>query len=139
MKIGELAARAGVSPRAVRYYEQEGLVGAARASNGYRTYGDDDVELVRRVAGLVQAGLPTRLVRVLLDMEEAAERDEPSCPRTVAEMLASELVGIEARLACLHRSRDTIRDFLVRTEHAALLAEAAHAADGGQAADHSSV
>jgi DNA-binding transcriptional MerR regulator len=140
MKIGELAARAGVSPRVVRYYEQEGLVGAERTSNGYRSYGDADVELVRRVASLVQAGLPTRIVRVLLDMEAAAARDEPHCPREVAELLASELVGIEERLACLTRSRDTIRDFLSRTQHAALLAEATRSASrAAQAFDHSSV
>ncbi len=123
MKIGDVAARAGVSPRAVRYYEQEGLVGAARAANGYRTYTESDVELVQRIAAMVQAGLPTRLVRVLLDMERAAANQEPTCPREVAELLASELAGIEARLACLTRSRDAVRDFLHRTEHSALLAE----------------
>lgn len=132
MRIGDVAARAGVSTRAVRYYEQEGLIGAARASNGYRTYSESDVELVQRIAGLVQAGLPTRLVRVLLDMETAAASQEPTCTREVAEMLATELSGIEARLACLTRSRDTVRDFLHRTQHTALLAAAS-----GQGAVHS--
>ncbi|WP_395245450.1 MerR family transcriptional regulator [Agromyces sp. MMS24-K17] len=124
MRIGELAERAGVSTRLVRYYEQQDLFTAARQSNGYREYDEADVDLVRRIAGLVQAGLPTRLVKAVLDLEEAVADDQPSCPRAVAEMLADELVGIEERLACLTRSRDTIRDFLQRTEHAALIAEA---------------
>lgn len=135
MRIGDVAARAGVSTRAVRYYEGEGLISSTRADNGYRTYGESDVERVQRIAGLVQAGLPTRLVRALLDMEATAARQEPTCTREVAEMLATELAGIEARLACLTRSRDTVRDFLHRTQHAALLADD----PSGQGAVHSSV
>ncbi|MFE5308932.1 MerR family transcriptional regulator [Isoptericola sp. NPDC056578] len=125
MKIGELARRAGVAPRLVRYYEQQGLLVADRAANGYRTYSEDDVERVSRVAGMVRAGIPTRLIKVLLDMETTSRSEAPTCPRTVAEMLATELVGIEDKIACLTRSRDTIRDVLTRTEQAALLSEAA--------------
>lgn len=124
MKIGEVARRAGVSPRLVRYYEQQGLLRADRAANGYRTYSDEDVERLSQVAGMVRAGIPTRLVKALLDLEDANAQDRPTCPRDVAELLASELGGIEERLACLSRSRDTIREFLARTEHAALLSEA---------------
>jgi hypothetical protein len=60
----------------------------------------------------------------------------------VAELFAAELHDLEARIACLTRSRDTIRDFLALTEHAALVHEGgagagaaaragAGAADGG--------
>jgi DNA-binding transcriptional MerR regulator len=128
MRIGEVAGRTGVAPRLVRYYEQQGLLTARRAANGYRTYTEDDVERVSRVAGMVRAGIPTRLIKVLLDMEDAAAQEHPTCPRTVAELLAAELGGIEDRIACLTRSRDTIREFLARTEHAALVSEAALAA-----------
>ncbi|GEA86479.1 MerR family transcriptional regulator [Cellulomonas cellasea] len=123
MKIGELAARAGVSPRLVRYYEQQELLAPARSANGYRSYTEEHVERVERIAGLVQSGLPTRLVKVLLDMEDAAAAEHPTCPRTVAELLAHELSGLEDRIRCLTRSRDTIREFLVRTEHQAVLSE----------------
>jgi DNA-binding transcriptional MerR regulator len=124
VKIGELAERTGVAPRLVRYYEQQGLLTAPRSANGYRDYGEEHVERVRRVAGLVQSGLPTRLVKVLLDMEDARAQAHPTCPRQVAELLANELGGIEDRITCLTRSRDTIREVLARTEHAALLSEA---------------
>lgn len=122
MKIGELAERTEVAPRLIRYYEQQGLLSAERAANGYRTYTEEHVDRVTRVAGLIRAGLPTRLVKVLIEAEEAAARNEPTCPRAVAEQLAAELDGIEERIACLTRSRDTVRDYLVRTEHDALLA-----------------
>jgi DNA-binding transcriptional MerR regulator len=125
MKIGELARRAGVSPRLVRYYEQQELLSPDREANGYRSYGEEHVERVIRIAGLVQSGLPTRLVKELLDLDDARAEQRPSCPRTVADMLATELDAIEHRIACLSRSRDTIRDYLSRTEHAALLSERA--------------
>ena len=124
MRIGELAERAGVSTRLVRYYEQQGLLSPTRQANGYRSYGEEHVDRVARIAGLVQSGLPTRLVKELLGLEDAAAEQRPSCPRTVADMLAHELVGIEERIGCLTRSRDTIRDYLARTEHAAVLSEA---------------
>jgi DNA-binding transcriptional MerR regulator len=121
MKIGEVAERTQVAPRLIRYYEQQGLLDADRAHNGYRTYGDAHVERVKRIAGLVQAGIPTRLVKVLLDAEDAAARDEPTCPAEVAEQLAAELGPLESRIACLTRSRDTIRSYLERTRHQVLL------------------
>lgn len=123
MKVGEVAERAGVSPRLVRYYEAQGLVTPTRQANGYRRYDDSHVERVRRIAGLVQAGLATRLIKELFELESAVAEQRPSCPRIVADMLAAELTGIEDRISCLTRSRDTIRDFLSRTEHAALISE----------------
>lgn len=124
-KIGDVAARAGVATRLVRYYEQQGLVDVRRSGNGYRQYTDADVARVARIAGLVQAGLPTRLVKVLLDAEDAATRNEATCPREVAEQLAAELAGLEARIECLARSRDTIRSYLDRA--CAEIAGPAHA------------
>ena len=87
MKIGELATRAGVSPRLVRYYEQQELLSPSRQPNGYRAYDEEHVARVARIAGLVQSGLPTRLVKEVLELEDAAADERPSCPRTVADML----------------------------------------------------
>ncbi len=46
MRIGELAAKAGVSVRALRYYEEQGLLAATRTSSGQRTYPDTAVDRV---------------------------------------------------------------------------------------------
>lgn len=124
MRIGELARRTGVPPRLLRYYEEQGLLAPAREANTYRSYGEDDVAQVERVAGLVRAGVPTRLAKLLLDLEDApAQEVPPSCPRTVADELLAQLDDLDARIACLSRSRRTLHDYLVRTEHAALLLE----------------
>ena len=53
LRIGEVAARVGVTPRTIRYYEELGLLGAsaAREKGGHRFYSEADVarltELVR--------------------------------------------------------------------------------------------
>lgn len=115
MKIGEVARRTGVATRLIRYYEAQGLLSADRESNGYRTYAVEHVERVARIAGLVQAGIPTRLVRVLLETQDACTRQEPTCSDEVAELLARELTALEQRIDCLTASRDTVRTFLERT------------------------
>jgi len=56
MQIGELAERAGVSTRALRYYEQQGLIAARRTANGYRDYDESNVRLVEEIRTLLAAG-----------------------------------------------------------------------------------
>lgn len=128
MKIGELARRTGVAPRLLRYYEQQGLIEAGRSDNGYRSYSEDDVARVERVALLVRSGMPTRLVRAVLDLEGVrAPELAAACSRGVAEQLAAELRELDARIACLARSRETIRGFLATTEHRGVLEDHADA------------
>ena len=49
MYIGELARRAGCSPKAVRLYESRGLLGAVARAGSYRIYGEQDLVLVQRI------------------------------------------------------------------------------------------
>ncbi|HJB11153.1 MAG TPA: MerR family transcriptional regulator [Candidatus Brachybacterium merdavium] len=122
MRIGELSRRTGVTPRLLRYYEQQDLIAPQRSGNGYRTYTEEDVARVEQVAQMVRSGLPTRLVRAILDLEgvDSAEL-AATCSRSVALQLASALEEIEGRISCLTRSRDSIDDFLRRTERGGLV------------------
>lgn len=111
MRIGDLAARTGVAPRMIRYYEQQGLLESERRANGYRDYPEGAVARVSEIRGLVSAGMPTRMVSYLLRAS-----DDPAiaaaCTREFAESLREELAQVEQRLACLSRSRDTLRKVL---------------------------
>lgn len=66
MRIGEVAAAAGVSPRALRYYEEQGLLTSIRSSSGQRHYGDGAVDRVRWIQALYAAGLNSRAITGLL-------------------------------------------------------------------------
>lgn len=57
MKVGELAAASGLSVRAMRYYDQTGLLRPSRRSaGGHRLYDDADVRRLYRVCLLRRAG-----------------------------------------------------------------------------------
>ena len=66
MRIGELAARAGVSVRSLRYYEEQGLLESERTTGGHREYRESDVTRVRFMQMLYAAGMPSRRIIELL-------------------------------------------------------------------------
>jgi arsenate reductase len=58
VNVSELAARAGIAPSAVRWYEAAGVLPrAARRPNGYRDYDDDDLTRLRLVLALRRLGV----------------------------------------------------------------------------------
>ena len=66
MRIGELAERTGVPTRLLRYYEEQGLLSPSRTPNGYRTYDEGLAGRVTQIRGLLDAGVPTRIIREIL-------------------------------------------------------------------------
>jgi len=71
LTIGEVAARCGVAPSALRFYEAEGLIASQRTSGNQRRY---DRSMIRRVA-LIQAG---RAAGITLDEIRTALDTLPS-------------------------------------------------------------
>lgn len=84
MRIGELAERTGVSTRSLRYYEKHGLLHARRASNGYRTYTEDDVRLVSEIRALLQIGFTLEETRPFVDCLRRGHSTGGSCAESVA-------------------------------------------------------
>ena len=66
MRIGELAHKSGVSTRALRYYEEQGLLESDRTFSGQRVYPDSAVDRVLLIQQLYTAGLSSRLIKPLL-------------------------------------------------------------------------
>ncbi|MGH3545067.1 MAG: MerR family transcriptional regulator [Mycobacteriales bacterium] len=66
MKIGELARRTGVSVRALRYYEEKGVLRPQRTPSGYRIFADTDVRTVAHIQTLLNAGLGMDLIAEIL-------------------------------------------------------------------------
>ncbi|MEV7396564.1 MerR family DNA-binding transcriptional regulator [Aeromicrobium sp. NPDC092404] len=86
MRIGEVARQAGVTIKAVRYYESLGLVTAQRLGNGYRDYDERAVRLVREVHALGALGIQADRTRPLPRLPRLGQRGGrrlPCVPRDV--------------------------------------------------------
>ncbi|KOT65426.1 MerR family transcriptional regulator [Streptomyces rimosus] len=111
MLIGELSRRTGVSPRLLRYYEEQGLLEARRAPNGYRYYDDDTLLTVRQVRALLEAGLTTEVIRAVLPCARGEQPKFEMCV-DVQAILSQALEATDERIDDLQRSRSTLAGYL---------------------------
>ncbi|WP_046508893.1 MerR family transcriptional regulator [Streptomyces odonnellii] len=84
MRIGELAERAGTTARTLRYYESRGLLPARRAVNGYRTYDESDLRLLRQIRTLQDFGFDLEETRPFVECLRAGHPAGDSCPASLA-------------------------------------------------------
>ncbi|KLJ01198.1 MerR family transcriptional regulator [Streptomyces albidoflavus] len=113
MLIGELSRRTGVSRRLLRYYEDQGLLQAARGHNGYRSYGEDAVAVVGRIRFLLDAGLTTEVIQAVLPCveQDAFDTGIDWCGE-LRDLLAGELAALDERLNCLQERRTSLAGLL---------------------------
>lgn len=107
MYIGEVAERAGVSARAIRHYEQAGLVTATRAANGYRVYPRDAVTRVANIAHLVSVGLTLTDVRHFLPCLDGNVAAAPPDPAKLA-LARTRLDVLNERITAQTKVRDRL-------------------------------
>ena len=65
--VGQMAQLAGVSARALRHYEDVGLLAPARGDNGYRLYSKHDARRLAQVLSMRACGLPLITIRAIFD------------------------------------------------------------------------
>ncbi|MFJ9340838.1 MerR family transcriptional regulator [Streptomyces sp. NPDC101733] len=101
MRIAEAAAAAGTTPRALRFYEQRGLLPPpARTGSGQRVYGPAEIARVRVIRGLLAVGLTVEDLRVRADrLDLLAQDPPPRCDPAGPDDEGSDVV--ERRLAAL--------------------------------------
>ncbi|MEU3028770.1 MerR family transcriptional regulator [Streptomyces incarnatus] len=109
MRIGELAARSGVSERSLRYYEDRGLLRSERSPGGHRTFGEWAVDRVIRIQALYAAGLnSTTIGRLLPCMRDADGGPNEFATARLVDELAAERDRIDRLIADLVRTRDVL-------------------------------
>ncbi len=65
--ISQLAKQVGLSPKTIRFYEEEGIVTSAeRAENGYRVFNQSAVEDLKILSQARDLGLPLREMKKLM-------------------------------------------------------------------------
>lgn len=108
MRIGELAKTTGTTARALRHYEQAGLISSERAPNGYRVYGERAVVRVRNIRHLLAAGLTLDDVRAFLPCLDGDVATAPPSDEGV-QVALRRLAVLDERIAAQTAVRDRLR------------------------------
>lgn len=112
MRIGELAHRTGMSTRALRYYEEQGLLRPHRQPSGYREFDESDIDSVRRIRILLAAGLPTRIIAEILPcMVDGGRYLAPTCDE-MARDLETELARMNRDIEERQAARTILESIL---------------------------
>lgn len=105
--IGEVAELLGVTTKAIRYYEEIGLLNAPeRTEAGYRLYDAQDLLRLYRIKQLQELGLSLDRIRVLLQ--------EPSRAGVARDILRTLEEEVTAQIAELEVRREHIRELLAQ-------------------------
>ncbi|MGY4544351.1 MerR family copper efflux transcriptional regulator [Arthrobacter sp. UYNi723] len=109
MRIGEAAAAAGVTAKTLRFYEESGLLPAAkRSSNGYRAYNQESVTRLDFIRRGRAAGLALAQIREILALRDAGETPCTHVQGLLTRQLAdldnqiAELMALRSAVAGLH-------------------------------------
>lgn len=115
MQISEASKASGVSARALRYYEAEGLIVSGRCANGFRDYCQPTIDRVLVIRELLESGLPVRLIRELLP--HLTEEPDEVCPEFLSEV-QSHRDRLAARIAILRSQQKALDAFLQKARPA---------------------
>jgi DNA-binding transcriptional MerR regulator len=110
-RIGELAAKVGLTERTIRYYEERGLLDSVkRLDGGQRVYTDDDVRRLKFIQKLKVLGLTLAEMQELETLYGRHRTNAKVLPRLV-ELLEAHLTTVSNRLSELTALRDEIRSY----------------------------
>jgi DNA-binding transcriptional MerR regulator len=110
-RIGELAAKVGVTERTIRYYEERGLLESVkRLDGGQRVYTDDDIRRLKFIQKLKVLGLSLAEMQELETLYGRHHTNAKVLPRLI-ELLDSHLATVSERLGELAALRDEIRSY----------------------------
>ena len=105
MRVGEVAARAGVNVETIRYYERRGLLPQpAREPSGHRRYDDEAVRFLRAIKDAQAVGFTLAEIGEYL----RAARRSASPTEALRVRMASKIDEIDSRIAGLRRMRDEL-------------------------------
>ncbi|MGK5549507.1 MerR family transcriptional regulator [Streptomyces sp. URMC 127] len=109
--IGELAGKAGVTVKTVRFYSDRGLLPeAGRSAGGHRRYGPEALDRLRLIRSLRALGLPVPDVSRVLGAHDRKDAMEDALEDAVAGQLrelGSQLAALRWREAALRLVRDS--------------------------------
>ena len=123
VRIGELSERSGVPTRMLRYYEEQGLLTPGRSENGYRYYEAPHLERVEKIRGLIEAGIPTRIISDILPcLDRQREIVVVDPDPGLREVLLRERDRMAKQINLLTQNRDSITRYVEAMDGVKVLA-----------------
>lgn len=111
MKIGQLAERTGVSTKAIRYYEDIGVLPEPeREANGYRTYSSAVADRISFIQDAQTAGLSLLEIQMILDLRDSGES---TCGHVIGS-LEAHLNEVDRQMDDLTRTRHRLVEIIDR-------------------------
>lgn len=111
MNIGTVAARCGVPPKTIRYYESVGLIpSAGRRANGYRIYTEIDMYTLHFIKRARSLGFSVEEVRELLDIW----RNRTRTSAAVKSVAMRHLNVLNQKIAELRSMQKAVADLVKR-------------------------
>jgi len=112
MQIGDFARLSGLSVRAIRYYEELGLLKPeAHSHGGFRLYGPENLKRIRVVKFLKDLGLSLTEIRRILLVKKPGGGDQETV-RYLAGVFEEKLLHVELRLESLSRMKSELSEAL---------------------------
>lgn len=116
MRIGELAEKAGVTPRTIRYYENLGLLSPSeREGKGFRYYTEAELARLRKIDALKALGLTLEEIGDCLDLyfeDSTGLRGK----QKVLEILKTHLQETEEKIEALAQFRSELQANIARIQ-----------------------
>jgi DNA-binding transcriptional MerR regulator len=115
MTIGKVTKATGLSPKAIRYYEEMGLLSPRpRTEGGYRQYEDGDIKRLLFIRRAKELGIPIRRISELLNCRPAGTCAEtrPALKNAIREQMEE----LDARIRFLSELRSRLENELAEID-----------------------
>ena len=123
LRIQEVAAEVGATTRAIRYYEEIGLLRpAARSEGDYRLYDQSDLERIRHIRELRDtAGFSLAEIAQLIEDEDVRATNRAAFratedPTARGALLRDSITRVERAIAILRAKEERLHDMVTETE-----------------------
>ena len=108
MNIKEVAVRAGLPAKTIRYYEEIGLIRPQRQANGYRAFRESDLHKLAFLGRARSLGFTIEECRTLMALYE----DQHRASADVKALAEAHLQDMEVKIAELRAMQATLRDLV---------------------------
>ena len=116
MRIGDLAARAEVTPRTVRYYESIGLIPRGeREGNSQHYYTEETLARLRKIDQLKQLGLGLDEIQAVIDLY-FTDASGVRAKQKVLAILRAHLAEADQKVGALQQFRADLQAHIKRFE-----------------------